>query len=76
MRDIAFMLESDSPHAADADALHRTLAALGTLITLGDNFRQKMKMGISGTLHLAGSKPAAQRQDTKDLIAEIRDELR
>jgi hypothetical protein len=35
-----------------------------------------MKMGISGTLHLAGSKPAAQRQDTKDLIAEIRDELR
>lgn len=76
MRDIAFMLESDSPHAADADALHRTLAALGTLITLGDSFRAKMKMGISGTLHLAGSKPGAQRQDTKELIAEIRDELR
>ena len=76
MRDIAFMLESDSPHAADADALHRTLAALGTLVTLGDSFRAKMKMGISGTLHLAGSKPGAQRQDTKDLIAEIRDELR
>lgn len=76
MRDIAFMLESDSPHAEDGDALHRALAALGTLITLGDSFRQKMKMGISGTLHLAGAKPAAQRQDTKDLVAEIRDELR
>lgn len=76
MRDIAFMLESDSPHATDGDALYRALAALGTLITLGSDFRQKMKMGISGTLHLAGSKPAAQRQDTKELVAEIRDELR
>lgn len=76
MRDIAFMLESDSPHAGEEDALHRTLAALGTLITLGDDFRRKMKMGISGTLHLADAKPAAQRQDTKDLVAEIRDELR
>lgn len=76
MRDIAFMLESDSPHAADGDALYRALAALGTLITLGNEFRQKMKMGISGTLHLAGAKPAAQRQDTKELVAEIRDELR
>jgi phospholipase A-2-activating protein len=76
MRDIAFFLESDSPHAADADALYRTLAALGTLITLGSDFRQKMKMGISGTLHVAGTKPGAQRQDTKDLVAEIRDELR
>ena len=76
MTDIAFMLESDSPHAGDGDALHRTLAALGTLITLGDDFRRKMKMGISGTLHLAGAKPEAQRQDTKELVAEIRDELR
>jgi hypothetical protein len=33
-------------------------------------------MGISGTLHLASTKPEAQRQDTKDLITEIRDELR
>jgi phospholipase A-2-activating protein len=76
MRDIAFMLESDSPHAGDGDALHRTLAALGTLITLGNKFRQRTKMGISGTLHVAGTKPAAQRQDIKDLMAEIRDELR
>ena len=76
MRDIAFMLESDSPHVADGDVLHRALAALGTLITLGGEFRQKMKSGISGTLHLAGAKPAAQRQDTMELVAEIRDELR
>lgn len=75
MRDIAFMLESDSPHAADSDALYRALAALGTLITLGDEFRRTVKMGISGTLHLAGSKPAAQWQNMKDLVAEIRDEL-
>jgi len=76
MRDIAFMLESDSPHAADGDVLYRALAGLGTLITLGGDFRQKMKSGISGTLHLAGAKPAAQRQDTQELLAEIRDELR
>ncbi|OQN98561.1 hypothetical protein B0A48_15823 [Cryoendolithus antarcticus] len=76
MRDIAFMLESDSPHAAEADALYRALAALGTLITLGGDFRQQMKMGISGTLHVAGMKPGAQRQDTRELMAEIRDELR
>lgn len=76
MRDIAFMLESDSPNAADPDALYRALAALGTLITLGDEFRQRMKMGLSGTLHVVGAKPAAQLQNTKDLVSEIRDELR
>lgn len=74
LRDIAFLLESDSPHAGEPDAVHRTLAALGTLMTLGGDFRSKMKMGISGTLHLAGAK--AIRQDTKELVAEIRDELR
>ena len=62
--------------AADGDVLYRALAGLGTLITLGGDFRQKMKSGISGTLHLAGAKPAAQRQDTQELLAEIRDELR
>lgn len=76
MRDVAFMLESDSPHAADADVLYRALAALGTLITLGEGFRQRMKMGISGTLHVASTKPNAQLPNTKDLISEIRDELR
>jgi phospholipase A-2-activating protein len=63
--------ESDVPHED-----FRALAALGTLITLGGDFRQKMKSGISGTLHLAGAKPAAQRQDTQELLTEIRDELR
>ncbi|QIW95217.1 hypothetical protein AMS68_000735 [Peltaster fructicola] len=76
MRDIAFTLESDSPYAGEADALYRALAALGTIVTLGDEFRQSMKMGLSGTLHVASTKPSAQQSDIKELMSEIRDELR
>lgn len=54
----------------------RALCALGTLLTLGDNFRRKMKSGVSGTLHFLGSKSEAQLANVKEVIQEIRDELR
>ncbi|EMC94016.1 hypothetical protein BAUCODRAFT_74759 [Baudoinia panamericana UAMH 10762] len=74
--DIATLLECESPHANDGDALYRILCALGTLLTLGEDFRREMKSGVSGTLHVAGSKPAAQAQNVKEVMQEIRDELR
>lgn len=74
--DIATMLECESPHAADGDALYRVLCALGTLLALGSNFKAEMKGGIAGTLHVAGTKPAAQAQNVKGIIQEIRNELR
>ncbi|KAK3117887.1 WD repeat protein Lub1 [Teratosphaeriaceae sp. CCFEE 6253] len=74
--DIATLLECESPHATDGDALYRTLCALGTLITLGDKFRAEIKSGVSGTLHFAGSRPGAQQQNVKQVMQEIRDELR
>lgn len=73
---IATVLECDSPHATDGDALFRVLCALGTLLTLGQNFRQEIKGGVSGTLHVAGTKPGAQNQNVKEVMQEIRDELR
>lgn len=76
LTDIANVLESDSPHAADGEVLYRTLAALGTLTSLGDNFRQSLKGGIAGTLHFVSAKPNSQLPNTKELIQEIRDELR
>lgn len=76
LTDIATLLECESPHAADGDALYRTLAALGTLLSLGDDFRQSLKSGISGTLHFVSVKPNSQLPNTKELIQEIRDELR
>lgn len=76
LTDIANLLECESPHAADGDALYRTLAALGTLLSLGDDFRQSLKSGISGTLHFVSAKPSSQLPNTKELIQEIRDELR
>ncbi|KAK0825060.1 WD repeat protein Lub1 [Friedmanniomyces endolithicus] len=74
--DIATLLECESPHAVDGDALYRTLCALGTLLTLGDNFRNEIKSGVSGTLHFANSKPGAAQQNVKEVMQEIRDELR
>ncbi|SMY23115.1 unnamed protein product [Zymoseptoria tritici ST99CH_1A5] len=74
--DIAIMLESDSPHAADVDAVFRTLSALGTLLSVSDAFKQSLKGGISGTLHFASAKPEAQLPNTKEVIQEIRDQLR
>ncbi|KAK5135599.1 hypothetical protein LTR08_005079 [Meristemomyces frigidus] len=74
--DIATLLECESPHATDGDALFRVLCALGTLLTLGDGFRGEMKSGVSGTLHFVGTKPAAQMQNVKEVMQEIRDELR
>lgn len=76
LMDIGAVLESDSPHAGDGDAVYRALCALGTLLTLGDNFRQKAKMGVSGTLHLVRSKPAGQNANVQEVLQEIRDELR
>lgn len=76
LTDIAVQLECESPHAADADGLFRTLTALGTLLALGDEFRKSLKGGISGTLHFVAAKPASQLPNTKELIQEIRDELR
>ncbi|KAK4544713.1 hypothetical protein LTR36_003962 [Oleoguttula mirabilis] len=74
--DIATLLECESPHASDPDALFRVLCALGTLLTLGENFRQAMKSGVSGTLHFVGTKPGAQNQKVEEVMQEIRDELR
>ena len=74
--DIATLLECESPHATDADALYKVLCALGTLLTLGGDFRAEMKSGVSGTLHLVGGKPGAQQQNVKEVVQEIRDELR
>ncbi|KAK5720598.1 WD repeat protein Lub1 [Elasticomyces elasticus] len=74
--DIATLLECESPHASDGDALYRILCALGTLLTLGNNFRAEMKSGISGTLHFVGTRPGAQQQNVKEVMQEIRDELR
>lgn len=76
LTDIAVQLESDSPHAADADALFRTLTALGTLLSIGEDFKKTLKGGISGTLHFVAAKPASQMPNTQELIQEIRDELR
>jgi phospholipase A-2-activating protein len=74
--DIAVLLESESPHAGDGDALFRVLCALGTLLSLGDQFRNKLKPGVAGTLHFVGMKPAAQQANVKEIVQEIRDELR
>lgn len=74
--DIATMMECESPHAADADTLYRTLCALGTLLTLGGDFRAEMKSGVSGTLHVLNTKAGAQSQEVKEVVQEIRDELR
>ncbi|CAK4034959.1 related to phospholipase a-2-activating [Lecanosticta acicola] len=76
LTDIAMLLECESPHASDSDSLYRTLAALGTLLSLGDDFRNSLKGGISGTLHFVSAKSSAQLPDNKELIQEIRDELR
>lgn len=76
LTDIAVLLECESPHTSDVDALYRTLSALGTLLSLGDEFRSSLKRGVSGTLHFVAMKPGAQLPNTKELIQEIRDELR
>ncbi|KAK5123683.1 hypothetical protein LTR85_002319 [Meristemomyces frigidus] len=76
LMDIARVLECESPHATDGDALFRVLCALGTLLTLGENFRKEIKSGVSGTLHFVGPKPGAQNQKVKEVMQEIRDELR
>lgn len=76
LTDIGLLLECESPHATDGDALFRTLCALGTLLTLGDEFRHRMKPGVGGTLHFVSMKPAAQQANVKEVVQEIRDELR
>jgi phospholipase A-2-activating protein len=76
LRDIAFLLECDSPHATDGDALYRILCALGTLLALGGDFRAQNKADVGGTLHIINSKPGAQQQNVKEIVQEIRDELR
>ena len=73
---IGLLLECESPHAGDGDALFRTLCALGTLLTLGEEFRARMKSGVGGTLHFVGMKSAAQHPGVKEVVQEIRDELR
>ena len=76
LTEIGLLLECESPHAGDGDALYRALCALGTLMTLGADFKRKMKMGVSGTLHFVGTKSGAQQQNVKEVVQEIRDELR
>lgn len=76
LTDIAVLLECESPHAGDSEGLFRTLCALGTLFTLGEDFRREMKMGASGTLHFVGTKAGAAEGRVKEVVQEIRDELR
>lgn len=74
--DIACLLEVEGPHVPDNDAVFRSLAALGTLLTLSADFRAALKEGLLGTLLGVERTPAAQSPNIKDIIAEIRDELR
>lgn len=76
LTDIAVLLECESPHAGDVEGLFRALCALGTLFTLGEDFRREMKMGASGTLHFVGTKAGAGDARVKEVVQEIRDELR
>ncbi|KAK5115663.1 hypothetical protein LTR62_000752 [Meristemomyces frigidus] len=73
---IATLLESESRHATDGEALFRTLCALGTLLTLNDGFRAEMKSGVGGTLHFVGTREAARLERVREVMGEIRDELR
>ena len=74
--DIAGLLEVEGPHVPDNDTVYRSLAALGTLLTLGADFRAALKDGLPGTLLGVERMPAAQSPNIKDIIAEIRDEIR
>jgi phospholipase A-2-activating protein len=76
LADIGAVLECDSPYAGDGESLFRTLCAIGTLLTLGNEFRQGVKMGVSGSLHFVRSKPAAQLANVQEVMQEIRDELK
>ena len=76
LTEIGLMLECESPHAGDTNALFHSLCALGTLVNMGPKFKQTIKMGVSGTLHFVGAKPAALAPNIKNVIQEIRDELR
>ncbi|KAF2485090.1 WD40-repeat-containing domain protein [Neohortaea acidophila] len=75
LTDIALLLESESASSGDSDALFKALCALGTLLTLGNDFRANVKAGVSGTLHYVATKQAAQLANIKEVIQEIRDEL-
>lgn len=70
--DIATLLENSD----DNDTVLRSLYALGTLLTLGDNFRNSMKGGLAGTLTFVTQRPSGQQPAAKEMIAEIRDEMR
>lgn len=74
--DTASLLEVEGPHLPDNDAVFRSLLALGTLLSLGAEFRAALKEGLPGTLLGVERTPAGQNPNIKDLIAEIRDELR
>lgn len=76
LTDIAVLLECESSHAGESEGLFRTLCALGTLLTLGEDFRRQVKMGASGTLHFVGTKAGASEARVKEVVQEIRDELR
>ncbi|KAK5170574.1 WD repeat protein Lub1 [Saxophila tyrrhenica] len=76
LMEIGAALECESQYANDGEALYRVLLALGTLLTLGGEFRQNAKMGVSGSLHFIRSKPAAQLANVQEVLQEIKDELR
>lgn len=76
LADIGAVLECESQYAGDGEALFKALCALGTLLTLGGEFRQNVKMGVSGSLHFLRSKPAAQASNVQEVLQEIKDELR
>ncbi|KAI5361840.1 Putative armadillo-like helical, PUL domain, PLAA family ubiquitin binding domain-containing protein [Septoria linicola] len=77
LMDILRLGEYEGPYASDGVIQFRSLAALGTLLTLGADFRSQYNQKALGpSLYLESRKPTAQSPDIQALLAEINDELR
>jgi phospholipase A-2-activating protein len=73
--DIATLIDCRSPHAPSAAPGFTLLAALGTLLSLGTEFKGLVKDGIKGTLEDARQNPAFQEPKVREVLWEIRDLL-
>lgn len=75
--DVLRLGEYEGPYASDGVIQFRSLAAVGTLLTLGADFRSQYNQKALGpSLYLESRKPTAQSPDIQALLAEINDELR
>lgn len=71
--DIATLLEGAAAGSVDSDGIVRLVAALGTLLAgCGDTFREEFKGGVAGTLHLVSAAPAAQTEEVRSVIGQVR----